>query len=125
MGKSIKVGSIVLLVLIACAARGRAQTVNVEGSSAEASSAQSAGGTYELRSGMNEFGFWGGFAPAATTAFGGLHHDEAQDRKLTLAAFRYGRVFAACKRIVWEYTIDAMPIALAISNNVSAVRATP
>src|SRR5678815_5315491 len=46
---------------------------------------------YRLERGDKEFGFWAGFSPKATTAFGGLHEDEADDRKFFLAAFRYGR----------------------------------
>src|SRR5690348_4696398 len=48
-----------------------------------------------LKRGDNEIGLWGGFSPAATTIFGGLHEDEADDRKFFLAAFRYGRTLAA------------------------------
>ncbi len=117
-----------LFILAVCVSAGRAQTGAASADSsaaAESSSAQSAGADFELRSGMNEFGFWGGFAPAATHSFGGLHEDETRDRKLTLLAFRYGRVFAASKSIAWEYTLDAIPVALASGNIISAIRATP
>src|SRR5262245_20176208 len=49
---------------------------------------------YRLRRGLNEFGFLGGVSFAATTIFGGLHDDEAADRKFVLAEFRYGRPLA-------------------------------
>jgi len=66
-----------------------------------------------LKRGDNEFGFWGGFSPKATTIFEGLSEDEAEDRKLFLAAFRYGRTLAANKTLALQWTIDAVPVAVA------------
>ena len=66
-----------------------------------------------LKRGDNEFGFWGGFSPAATTIFGGLHEDEAEDRKFFIAAFRYGRTLAANHGLALQYTLDAVPVAVA------------
>src|SRR5215217_9313296 len=66
-----------------------------------------------LKRGDNEFGFWGGFSPKATTIFGGLHDDEAEDRKFVIAAFRYGRTLAANDNLALQYTLDAVPLALA------------
>jgi len=69
--------------------------------------------TFLLTRGDNELGFWGGFSPAATTIFGGLHEDEAQDRKFFLGAFRYGRTLAANNSLALQYTLDAIPVAIA------------
>ena len=66
-----------------------------------------------LERGDNEFGFWGGFSPKATTIFEGLRDDEAEDRKFFLAALRYGRTLAANDTLALQYTIDAVPIAVA------------
>ena len=66
-----------------------------------------------LKRGDNEFGFWGGFSPKATTIFEGMSEDEAEDRKLFLAAFRYGRTLAANKTLALQWTIDAVPVAVA------------
>lgn len=66
-----------------------------------------------LKRGDNEFGFWGGFSPAATTVFGGLHEDEAADRRFFLAALRYGRTLAANDDVALQYTLDVVPLALA------------
>ena len=66
-----------------------------------------------LKRGDNEFGFWGGFSPKATTIFEGLSEDEAEDRKLFLAAFRYGRTLAANKTLALQWTVDAVPVAVA------------
>jgi len=66
-----------------------------------------------LERGDNEFGFWGGFSPKATTIFGGLHDDEAEDRKFFIAALRYGRTLAANDSLALQYTLDAVPVAVA------------
>ena len=72
-----------------------------------------------LKRGDNEYGFWAGFSPKATTIFEGLREDEAEDRKLFLAAFRYGRTLAANKSLALQYTIDAVPVAVATGTIVS------
>jgi hypothetical protein len=74
---------------------------------------------FSLKSGDNEFGFWGGFSPAATTVFGGLTDAEADDRKFFLAAFRYGRTLVANDSVALQYTLDAIPVAVATGNIVS------
>ena len=75
---------------------------------------------YGLRKGDNEFGFWAGGAFKATTIFGGLSNAEASDRKLFLAAFRYGRTLAANESVALQYTLDAIPLALASGNILSS-----
>lgn len=72
-----------------------------------------------LKRGDNEFGFWGGFSPKATTIFGGLRDDEAEDRKFVIAAFRYGRTLAANDSLALQYTLDAVPLAVATGTIVS------
>jgi len=72
-----------------------------------------------LERGDNEFGFWGGFSPKATTMFEGLRDDEAEDRKFFLAAFRYGRTLAANNALALQYTFDAVPVAFATGTIVS------
>src|ERR1043166_8638550 len=69
--------------------------------------------SYSLKKGDNEFGFWGGIGFKATTIFGGLHEDEARDRRFFIAAFRYGRTLAANKHVALQYTLDAIPVAVA------------
>jgi Lipid A 3-O-deacylase (PagL) len=68
---------------------------------------------YRLKNGDNEFGFWGGFSPAATTIFAGLRDDEAEDRKFFIGAFRYGRTLVANDSLALQYTLDAIPVAVA------------
>jgi hypothetical protein len=71
---------------------------------------------YRLKRGDNEYGGWGGIAFNATTIFGGLRDDEASDRKFIIAAFRYGRTLAANKDFALQYTLDAIPLAIATGN---------
>ena len=72
-----------------------------------------------LERGDNEFGFWGGFSPKATTMFEGLREDEAEDRKFFIAGLRYGRTLAANNSLALQYTFDAIPVALATGTIVS------
>jgi hypothetical protein len=81
--------------------------------------AQAGDNPFLLKHGDNEFGFWGGFSPKATTIFGGLRDDEAEDRKFFIAAFRYGRTLAANDTLALQYTLDAIPVALATGTIVS------
>lgn len=81
--------------------------------------AQSNDNPFLLKRGDNEFGFWGGFSPKATTIFGGLRDDEAKDRKFVIAAFRYGRTLAANDSLALQYTLDAVPLAVATGTIVS------
>lgn len=71
---------------------------------------------YTLEKGDNEFGLWAGGAFAATTAFGGLTDAEAADRKFFIAAFRYGRTLYANHSVAVQYTLDAIPVAIATGN---------
>src|SRR5918996_2029177 len=81
--------------------------------------AQADDNPFLLTRGDNEFGFWGGLSPKATTIFGGLRDDEAEDRKFFMAAFRYGRTLAANDSLALQYTLDAIPVALATGTIVS------
>lgn len=72
-----------------------------------------------LKRGDNEFGFWAGFSPKATTMFEGLSEDEAEDRRFFIAALRYGRTLAANDSLALQYTFDAVPVALATGTIVS------
>jgi hypothetical protein len=77
-----------------------------------------------LKRGDNEFGGWGGASFKATTIFGGLRDDEARDRRLVLAAFRYGRTLAANRSLALQYTLDAIPLAVATGNIVESTTVT-
>ena len=72
-----------------------------------------------LKRGDNEFGFWAGFSPKATTIFGGLRDDEADDRRLFIASLRYSRTLAANHTLALQYMLDVVPVALATGTIVS------
>ena len=112
------------LLVIAIAFSVNAQTVNPEPpeelTTVVAPMPQDTDAPYTLKQGDNEFGFWAGGAFAAMTAFGGVTDAEAADRKFFLAAFRYGRTLAANDTMALQYTLDAIPIAVA-TNNISSV----
>ncbi len=75
--------------------------------------------SFLLKRGDNEFGFWAGFSPKATTIFEGLRDDEAEDRRFFIAALRYGRTLAANDKVALQWTVDAVPIAVATGTIVS------
>lgn len=82
-------------------------------------------GPFTLKKGDNEFGFWAGGSFKATTAFGGLTDAEADSRKFLVAAFRYGRTLYANDTVALQYTLDAIPIAVATGNIVSSTTVGP
>lgn len=83
--------------------------------------AQNDDNPFLLKKGDNEFGFWGGFSPKATTIFGGLRDDEAEDRKFFIAALRYGRTLAANNSLALQYTLDVVPVAVATGTIVTRI----
>ncbi len=101
---------------ISANAQVAATGMGVSVSPADASSQSGSDNAYTLKKGDNEFGFWAGGAFAATTAFGGLTKAEASDRKFFIAAFRYGRTLVANDSMALQYTLDAIPLALATGN---------
>ena len=81
--------------------------------------AQTTDNPFLLMRGYNELGFWGGFSPKATTIFGLVVAQTTEDRKFVIAAFRYGRTLAANDSLALQYTLDAVPLALATGTIVS------
>jgi hypothetical protein len=106
---------IVLLLSISAPAQTFSDsTAPVENTTTESVAPDSSSSSpYTLKRGDNEFGFWAGLSPAASTIFGGLSDAEAADRKLFLAAFRYGRTLVANDSVALQYTLDAIPVAVA------------
>ena len=64
-----------------------------------------------IQKGDNEIGLWGGISFDAPTFIG-----KTPNVKFGSFAFRYGRVLAAHKTVAFEWTIDAVPLAI-ISND--------
>ena len=63
--------------------------------------------SYNLEKGMSEYGIWGGGSFDSPTVVG-----TAEDRKFLTLGFRYGRILGGSKSVAYEYTIDAVPVAV-------------
>ena len=120
MISSLRVTTAILFVILVGAISVNAQTADTRSTVAEPALTEASeapqttpGLPYKLKKGDNEFGVWGGGSFKATTIFGGLHTDEARDRRLFLLAFRYGRTLAATDSLALQYTLDAVPVAVA------------
>lgn len=129
MRSYLRIIAVILFMMIGSAAGIHAQVAEtsaaVENDTLEtgSTSGQSNGQSvspYILKKGDNEFGFWGGLGFKATTIFGGLHEDEARDRRFFIAAFRYGRTLTANKHVALQYTLDAIPVAVATGDIVQS-----
>lgn len=101
---------IAVLSLFAWALPGFAQTATSPEATTRKSATQT---TYGWRKTPNEFGVWGGGASHATTTFGGVKGDEAEDRSFLIVGLRYGRVLRSTNRMSLKYTFDIIPAAIA------------
>lgn len=120
--------SLTLAIIFACGLLVVAQSdVNPSNSndSTTVAAPDTTDGPFTLKKGDNELGFWAGGSFKATTAFGGLTDAEASDRKFFVAAFRYGRTLYANDSVALQYTLDAIPIAVATGNIVSSTTVGP
>jgi opacity protein-like surface antigen len=75
---------------------------------------QSIGKGIEKR--WNEFGIWGAISFDATTLIG-----KTPDARFGNVGLRYGRVLAASKTVAFEWTIDAVPLAILANDRFSFV----
>ena len=62
---------------------------------------------FKLKKGDNEFGVCGGGSWTSPTVIGTV-----EERKFLTFGLRYGRIFAASRRVAYEYTIDVIPTAI-------------
>jgi hypothetical protein len=97
-----------------------AQANDTPSSSAATSATQSSTASTASSEGIqkrwNEFGVWGGISFDATTLIG-----KTPDARFGNIGLRYGRVLAASKTVAFEWTIDAVPLAILSNNRFSAV----
>jgi hypothetical protein len=81
----------------------------------DSSASNSTGGTPSPSEGIqkrwNEFGVWGGISFNATTLIG-----KTPDARFGNIGLRYGRVLKTSKTVAFEWTIDAIPVAV-LSNS--------
>ncbi|MGH9905921.1 MAG: acyloxyacyl hydrolase [Pyrinomonadaceae bacterium] len=95
----------VLAIILASAQIAAAQTENVSPESTDG-----------IQKGWNEFGIWGGISFNAPTLIG-----FTPDARFGNIGLRYGRVLAASKTVAFEYTIDAVPVAILSNHRLLAV----
>src|SRR6185295_2596825 len=92
---------------------GSAQT------NAGSSSANSAGASQSITEGIqkrdNEWGVWGGISFDSPTLIG-----QTPNARFGNVGLRYGRVLAASKTVAFEWTIDAVPLAILSNNRIIA-----
>src|SRR5947208_12649921 len=91
-----------------------AQTANESSSSASNAGAQQTSEGIQKR--WNEFGIWGGISFDSPTLIG-----KTPDARFGNLGLRYGRVLAASKTVAFEWTIDAVPLAILSNNRFTAV----
>lgn len=73
-----------------------------------------------IQKGWNEFGIWGAISFDATTLIG-----KTPDAKFGNVGLRYGRVLAASKTVAFEWTIDAVPLAILSNDRYTLVPVSP
>lgn len=101
------IGSLIFSVL-AVVSQVRSQTApNVIASTNRSDNQITNQDSYNLEKGMNEYGIWGGGSFDSPTVIG-----TAEDRKFLTAGFRYGRILGGSRNIAYEYTVDAVPMAV-------------
>jgi hypothetical protein len=75
--------------------------------------------SWKLERGAKEWTLEFGYAPMQPTFFSGRKEYDTDGRKLALGSFRWGRVIGTVKGVTYEYLLEAMPIAVAIKNEVA------
>src|SRR6476646_6791741 len=98
-------GSITLLSLLVCASAVSAQTNASSTSTISSGSSQSP--TEGIQKRDNEWGIWGGISFDSPTLIG-----KRPNARFGNLGLRYGRVLAASKTVAFEWTIDAIPLAV-------------
>jgi len=104
--------AILLLLAFIPALSVAAQTA--DDSTSANSSAQST--SEGIQKGWNEFGIWGGFSFDSPTLIG-----KTPNARFGNIGLRYGRVLAASKTVAFEWTIDAVPVAVLSNDRFTAV----
>jgi hypothetical protein len=110
-------GSVALLLLLAFGS-GSAQTNKELSSSTSSAPSQSTSEGIQKRD--NEWGVWGGISFDAPTLIG-----QTASARYGQVGLRYGRVLAASKSVAFEWTIDAIPLAILSNERLFVVSNTP
>lgn len=73
---------------------------------------------YKFLRGEKEWNIDLGYAPIPPTNFDGTAEYNITGRKLGLAVVRWGRIIGTAKGISWQYLIEAVPLVVALKNEV-------
>jgi hypothetical protein len=97
--------SAMIFFLLTVASNTWAQEIEATSPVPSGTSSQSSGEGIQKR--WNEWGVWGGISFDAPTVFG-----TTPSARFGNLGLRYGRVLAASKTVAFEWTIDAVPLAI-------------
>ena len=75
--------------------------------------------SWKLQRGAKEWSIELGYAPMQPTFFSGRKEYDTDGRQFALGSFRWGRVIGTTKGVTFEYLFEAMPIVMAIRNEVA------
>ena len=97
-------------VAVRCQTEGSGATTELMPQTADPGSSEG------IQKGWNEFGVWGGISFASTTLIG-----KTPNASFGNVGLRYGRVLAASKTVAFEWTIDAVPLAILTNDRFTLV----
>lgn len=78
---------------------------------------------WKLRRGSKEWSVELGYAPMQPTFFSGRKEYDTNGRRFAIGSFRWGRVIGTTRGVTFEYLFEAMPVAIALRNEVADRRA--
>lgn len=81
--------------------------------------------SWKLERGAKELSIEFGYAPTQPTFLSGREEYDTKGRKFALGSFRWGRVIGTTRGVTFEYLFEAMPVAMAIKNEVRNPFYTP
>ncbi|MGH9971842.1 MAG: acyloxyacyl hydrolase [Pyrinomonadaceae bacterium] len=99
------------LIFTVAAVEARGQTGGSGATALLTPQTPNTGSSEGIQKGWNEFGVWGAISFDSTTLFG-----TTTGARFGNVGLRYGRVLAASKTVAFEWTIDAVPLAI-LSND--------
>lgn len=109
LARLLKLGSTTLVIVLMFVTSAFAQTQNDPQSTSEG-----------IAKGWNEFGIWGGVSFHSPSWIG-----TTPNARFGNVGLRYGRVLAASESIAFEYTIDAVPVAVLSTERFILVPVSP
>ena len=107
------------LLIVGSAITVRCQTEGIEATTELTPQPVSPGSSEGIQKRWNEFGVWGAISFDSTTLIG-----KTPNARFGNVGLRYGRVLAASKSVAFEWTIDAVPLAILTNDRFTLVPVT-